>query len=78
MLILDIYHVMEHLAQAAQAGVGSVSKRKAWLESMRNLLLTQDLDEVIGQLAGLPIEKSLRERITNYLLTNRHRMDYRQ
>lgn len=77
-LILDIYHVMEHLAQAAQAGVGSVSKRKAWLESMRNLLLTQDLDEVIGQLASLPIEKSLRERITNYLLTNRHRMDYRQ
>lgn len=75
-LILDIYHVMQHLSQAAQTGISRSQARKAWLKSMYNLLISNRLDEVLSHLKGLSLAPDLWKSISNYLLSNPHRMEY--
>ena len=75
-LILDIYHVMQHLAQAAQEGLRHPKARKVWLKLMYNLLVSNRLDDVLNHLKGLSLTPDLGQRIRNYLLSNRHRMEY--
>jgi hypothetical protein len=75
-LILDIYHVMQHLAQAAQTVISRPQVRKVWLKSMYNLLVSNKLDEILGHLKGLSLAPDLWKNIRTYLLSNRHRMQY--
>ena len=75
-LILDIFHVMQHLAQAAQTVISRPQLRKVWLKSMYNLLVSNKLDEVLAHLKSLSLAPDLWKNIRNYLLSNRHRMQY--
>lgn len=77
-MILDIYHVMQHLAEAAQAGITNSKQRKPWLDLVYSLLINSELDGVLVLLNDLSLEPVLGQRVRNYLLTNRPRMNYRQ
>lgn len=76
-MILDIYHVMEHLGTAVKAAITQEKKRKLWLEESYNLLTESNIDEVLARLDHLPVSVELRRRLVGYLGANRHRMDYK-
>jgi hypothetical protein len=77
-LVLDFYHVMEHLGQAAQAGISRADKRANWLDQQSKLLKESDLDQVLANLDKLPLEAPERDRVRGYLLVNADRMDYKR
>jgi hypothetical protein len=77
-LVLDFYHVMEHLGQAAQAGIGRVDKRANWLDQQSKLLKESNLDQVLTNLDKLPIDAAERDRVRGYLVVNADRMDYKR
>ena len=76
-LIVDIYHVLQQLAQAAQTAICRPQAREKWLKSMYNLLIDNKLDEVLHQLERLALAPDVWKRIRHYLLSNRHRMQYK-
>ena len=76
-MILDFYHVMEHLGKVAEAGIRSLKKRQDWLDACASLLLNSKLDQVMDRIRALSIPTDMRKGVCAYLETNRHRLDYR-
>lgn len=78
--ILDFYHAVEHLAGFARMGFEALNVGSHWLEEQKNHLLTDELDEVLANLAQLsPLKPAAREertRLMAYLEHNRLRMRY--
>lgn len=75
-LILDFYHVMSYIGEAAIAAFGAANKDDGWIEDQRMLLLNSELTKVITHIQALSIEPALCSTITHYLSTNAYRMDY--
>ena len=75
-LIIDFYHVMSYIGQAAQAAFGTTQLGQQYLEQQREALLNSDLEAVLLSLKELPIETALRDSISHYLSSNADRMDY--
>lgn len=75
-LILDCYHAMSYIGQAAMAAFGVGIWANKWIEDQRKLLLNSELTKVIAHIEALGIEAALRTSICNYLNTNADRMDY--
>ncbi len=75
-LIIDFYHVMSYIGQAAQAAFGATQPGQQYIEQQRQRLLNSDLETVLLSLKELPIETALRDSISHYLSTNADRMDY--
>jgi hypothetical protein len=76
-MILDIYHVMEHLGTAAKAGIRQDKARDLWLRESYNLLTASRLDDVLVRLGRLNVGVEVRRRLEQYLESNRYRMDYK-
>ena len=79
--ILDVYHLAEHLLKAANTFWGESSDlAKPWALRILLEILRGNLDQVLGELAGLSfLEKSKREKLhelQTYLKNNSQRMDY--
>ncbi len=75
-LILDFYHAMSYIGQAAMAAFGAGVWANKWIVDQRKLLLNSELSKVITHIEDLGIEAALRTSISNYLNTNADRMDY--
>ena len=76
-MILDFYHVMEYIAAIAVASFGKGSNADRWLENQRMLLLDSQIDSVLCNLKSLKVDANLRKITSNYLASNRDRMDYK-
>lgn len=76
-MILDIYHVMAHLSEAARVGIVSDKSRKLWLKESYRLLTESNLDAILVRLGRLRLGVDLRRRLVQYLESNRDRMDYK-
>ena len=74
-LILDLYHALEHIGQAAKAGFGTAQAASGWFSEQRKLLLESKLDEVLANLKQLKIVPALCDSVWAYLAANRDRMD---
>ncbi len=75
-LILDVYHAMSYIGQAAMAAFGAGGWANKWIDNQRKLLLNSELQKVITHIEDLGIEATLRTSICNYLNSNADRMDY--
>ncbi len=75
-LILDFYHAMSYIGQAAMAAFGTGGYANKWIDNQRKLLLNSELQKVITHIEDLGIEAGLRISICNYLNSNADRMDY--
>lgn len=75
-LILDFYHAMSYIGQAAMAAFGAGGYANKWIDNQRKLLLNSELQKVITHIEDLGIEATLRINICNYLNSNADRMDY--
>jgi hypothetical protein len=75
-LILDLYHVMSYIGQAALAEFGEGKNAEKWIQEQRTYLLNSQLDTVLTHIRSLAIPINLRESICQYLESNRDRMDY--
>jgi hypothetical protein len=82
-LILDFYHVMEHLGGFAKLAFTSESRRSEWIESRKQELLSGQIDQVIeairqkrqGRRASI-VEKA--NQLIAYYDNNRYRMKYHE
>ncbi len=77
-LVLDFYHVMEHLGRVAEAGIGCPKKRQEWLEDQKKLLKDSQLDQVLASVRELPSGADCQQTVVAYLESNADRMDYRR
>jgi hypothetical protein len=75
-LILDFYHVMSYIAQAAKAAIGTTQQGKQWIEEQRECLLKRELKMVLQSIEALEIADQLKDSIRGYLSKNVFRMDY--
>jgi hypothetical protein len=75
-LILDFYHLMSYIAQAAKAAFGTTQQGKQWIEEQRECLLKSELQTVLHSIEALSIEAQLQNAIRAYLSKNAYRMDY--
>jgi hypothetical protein len=75
-LILDFYHVMSYIAQAAKAAFGTTHQGRQWLEEQRECLLKSELQTVLQSIQALTIETQLKDSIREYLSKNAFRMHY--
>lgn len=82
-MILDFYHVLEHLGDYSKMVFNSPTNKADWMSEQKEKLLKGDLDKVIAAIK----EKSEGRRIdiqkkatalTNYYEKNRYRMKYNQ
>ncbi len=76
-LVLDVYHAMAYVAQAAQAGLGSTNRRQAWVEEQGNQLKTIRLDNVLLAIGQLRLSALTRQGVVGYLRANADQMDYK-
>lgn len=78
-LILDVYHVKEHLAKFASVAI-SQEQSQPWLQEQYSRLLASQLDaviEAIGSCQNLTKAGALQQTtLLNYLKNNAFRMDY--
>ena len=75
-LILDFYHLMSYVAQAAKAAFGTTDQGNQWMEEQRERLLKSELQTVLQAIQALTIETQLKDSIREYLSKNAYRMDY--
>jgi len=75
-LILDFYHVMSYMAQAAKAAFGTTDQGKQWIQEQRECLLKSELQTVLQAIQALTIEAQLKDSIKAYLSRNAYRMHY--
>jgi hypothetical protein len=75
-LILDFYHLMSYIGQAAKAAFGTTQQGKQWMEEQREYLLKSELQAVLQSIQALVIETQLKDSIREYLSKNAFRMDY--
>lgn len=75
-LILDFYHLMSYIAQAAKAAFGTTHQGREWIEEQRECLLKSELQTVLQSIQALEIETQLKDSIQEYLSKNAYRMDY--
>ena len=76
-LILDMYHVMEHIGQVGKAAFGAGKVASDWFKEQRNLVLDSCLDDILSNIKGLKTDLSLQDSVCSYLESNRDRMDYK-
>lgn len=78
--ILDYYHAMEHFSDFLKVAIHRKEKRKEWIKTIQQTLLTQG-----GQAAKKMVEnidcktkkkQEKKEALMGYLNNNIHRMDY--
>jgi len=72
-LILDFYHLMSYIGQAA---FGNTQQGREWIDQQRKLLLNSELKTVLCAIEALAIEAQLQDSIREYLAKNAYRMDY--
>ena len=76
-LVLDFYHVMEHLGRVAEANISCSKKGKRWLDEQSKLLKDSCLDQVMTHIRVLPYGES-QQTVLAYLTSNADRMDYKR
>lgn len=79
--IVDVYHALEHLAEASKAAFGAVNpKSHQWLHAHGNELKKGDIKTVVRSLKRLrpsaPEEKEVVRKAIEYFNRNRERMRY--
>ncbi|GAB3547770.1 hypothetical protein [Spirosoma fluminis] len=78
--ILDYYHALEHLSTYARLHFAHPWRREQWLGKQADYLLSNDLDDVLRNLAELkklsPGATAERTKLVAYYQQNRHRMQY--
>jgi len=80
-MILDFYHVLEHISKAGKLLIKDESKFKDWLKRQKKNLLESKIDRVIGALHGLrattveQVDEKMRQ--IKYLNKNRYRINYK-
>jgi hypothetical protein len=62
-LMLDFYHLMSYMAQAAKAAFGTTQQGKQWIEEQRECLLKSELQTVLHSIQALSIEAHLKDSI---------------
>lgn len=80
--IVDLYHALEHLANAGKATYGALNpKSQQWLYAHREDLRNGDIDAVVRSLKRLrpsgPQEKDVVRKEIDYFQKNRERMQYK-
>jgi hypothetical protein len=80
--VLDYYHVVEHLWEAAHLRFGEGSAEAAqWMKQQKDDLLNDKVDQVIASVAEWRPRKqekrTVRRRLLGYLGEHRHRMFYK-
>ncbi len=79
--ILDFYHSKEKLCDFAKLAIKEEEERRDWIALQSGLLLNEELNNVLENIAYQPIEgrKSAQSRkaLLNYFENNRERMRYK-
>lgn len=81
---LDLYHVCDYLAAAANSSGMQAAERKSWLGEQKQSLRASDSQAVIRALRSLPAEKSGTDEDSpvgaaiHYLEKRLHQLDYRE
>jgi len=75
-LILDFYHLMSYIGQAAKAAFGNTHQGQQWIQEQRECWLKSELETVLQAIQALAIEDQLKDSISQYFSKNAYRMDY--
>ena len=77
-IILDYYHVCEHLHQFASSIFTDQVALKKWTDKQKGPLLQSKVTKVIGNIKRKNCESKDALSIINYYTTNAYRMDYQR